>query len=147
MSATSRVGTAVAAGYLLGRAKKMRMALLVGSAMANRNVRAAGMDLIRGSTGDREPSPLLDAGRSAVIAAASTSMNRLSDRLHERRAALVGEDPDQDEDEGEPESEEDEEFDDEPVDDEELDDEPEDDEDDGSARTRRRKRAAAPGRS
>ncbi len=137
MSATSRVGTAVAAGYLLGRFKKMRMALIVGSALANRNVRAAGMDLIRGSS-DGQRSPLVDAGRSAVIGAAASRMDRLSDRLHERSTALTGDEDEPDEDEP------DEDEYDEPEDD--LEDE-DDDVEDESARSTRRRRAAAPGRS
>ncbi len=137
MSATSRVGTAVAAGYLLGRFKKMRMALIVGSALANRNVRAAGMDLIRGSS-DGQRSPLVEAGRSAVIGAAASRMDRLSDRLHERSTALTGDEDEPDEDEP------DEDVYDEPEDD--LEDE-DDDVEDESARSTRRRRAAAPGRS
>ncbi len=149
MSATSRVGTAVAAGYLLGRFKKMRMALIVGSALANRNVRAAGMDLIRGPS-DGQRSPLVEAGRSAVIGAAASRMDRISDRLHERSTALTGdEDEPDDEPDEEPEEEPDEEYD-ESEDEYDDEDEPEDDEpedDDESARSSRRRRAAAPGRS
>jgi hypothetical protein len=160
MSASTRVGTAVAAGYVLGRFRKMRLALIVGSALANRNVRAAGMDFIRGQSGGRAASPIVDAGRSAVIAAASTSMNRLSDRLHERSAALSGVDlSEQDEDEDE-----DEYADDEPVDEDEEDvdedeeeegededlyedeDEDLDEEEETSGRSSRRRRTAAPGR-
>ena len=37
MSSSTRVGTAIAAGYFLGRFKKLRLALLVGSALANDN--------------------------------------------------------------------------------------------------------------
>jgi hypothetical protein len=146
MSASTRVGAAVATGYVLGRFRKMRLALIVGSALANRNVRAAGMDFIRGQSGGRTTSPIVDAGRSAVIAAASTSMDRLSDRLHERRAALGGvEEPEADED-----------YDDEPLDedeepadeDEDFDEEEDEDLDEAEDhRSRRRRRAAAPGRS
>ena len=193
MSTTSRVGTAVAAGYVLGRFKKMKLALIVGSAIAGKNLKTAGLDMLKGSPGDGKPSPLVSAGRSALVAAASSSMDRISDRLHERSAAFGGddsgpEDEDQDaadeDDEGdeveedeegedeedldepeddledeeeEPADEEeeeeepvDEEEDEEPVDeeDEPEDEEPEDEEseDDDGRSSRRRRRAAAPGR-
>ena len=149
MSATTRVGTAGAAGYVLGRFKKMRMALIVGSALANRNVRAAGIDLIRGSS-DGPRSPLVEAGRSALVGAAASRMDRFSDRLHERSSALTGEEDEPDEpdepDEGEPDDAE------EPDEDEyddEYDDEDDDldDDEDESERSPRRRRATAPGRS
>ena len=135
MSATTRVGTAVAAGYVLGRFKKMRMALIVGSALANRNVRAAGMDLIRGPDGGGERSPLVEAGRTALIGAAASRMNRISDRLHERSTALSGSEDDNRSDEAEDEYddedlEDDEDVEEEPEDDEDVDEEAEDDEDD-----------------
>ena len=41
MSTTSRVAGAVAAGYVLGRFKKLRMAVLVASAMSNPKFRNA----------------------------------------------------------------------------------------------------------
>lgn len=144
MSASTRVGTAVAAGYVLGRFKKMRLALIIGSALANRNVRAAGMDFIRGQSGGRTTSPIVDAGRSAVIAAASTSMDRLSDRLHERRAALGGVQEQEDEDYEDEPLDEDEEPADEDEDFDEEEDEDLDEEED--RRSSRRRRTAAPGR-
>ena len=157
MSATTRVGTAVAAGYVLGRFKKMRLALIVGSALAGRNLKTAGLDLLKGGSGDGKPSPLATAGRSALVAAASSSMDRISDRLHERSAALSGDGSDADEepDEREPvDEEEDEPVDeeeDEPLDEEEDegdDDEPVDEAEDEAEdeRPARRRRAAAPGR-
>jgi hypothetical protein len=148
MSASTRVGTAVAAGYVLGRFRKMRLALIVGSALANRNVRAAGMDLLRGKSeaGGRISSPILDMGRSALVGAASTSMNRISDRLHERSVALGGVvEEDEERSDEEPLDEDEEEFEDE---DEEPEDEYEDEEEDEGEthRSSRRARAAAPGR-
>jgi TATA-binding protein-associated factor Taf7 len=144
MSASTRVGAAVATGYVLGRFRKMRLALIVGSALANRNVRAAGMDFIRGQSGGRTTSPIVDAGRSAVIAAASTSMDRLSDRLHERRAALGGVQEQEDEDYEDEPLDEDEEPADEDEDFDEEEDENLDEEED--RRSSRRRRTAAPGR-
>jgi hypothetical protein len=127
MSTTSRVGTAVAAGYVLGRFKKMKLALIVGSAIAGKNLKTAGMDMLKGS-GDGKSSPLVSAGRSALVAAASSSMDRISDRLHERSAALGGDDSEDDEQDEEPtdegdESDEELEEDDEPVDEEDSEEE------------------------
>ena len=129
MSTTSRVGTAVAAGYVLGRFKKMKLALIVGSAIAGKNLKTAGMDMLKGS-GDGKSSPLVSAGRSALVAAALSSMDRISDRLHERSAALGGDDSEDDEQDEEPtdegdESDEELEEDDEPVDEEDSEEEEE----------------------
>jgi hypothetical protein len=151
MSTASRVGTAITAGYLLGRFKKLRLAIIVGSALANDDVRKAGADLLtRGPTGmvastagKTMASQLAHAGRSAAVGAAGSRIGGLSDRLNQRTAALRGEEPDDEEpDDEEPENEDDDEYDEsedledegfededeEPADDE--DEEPADDEDD-----------------
>lgn len=155
MSTASRVGTAVTAGYLLGRFKKLRLAIIVGSALANEDIRKSGADLLtRGPTGmvastagKTLASQLAQAGKSAVLGAAGSRIGGLSDRLNERTASLRGEDvndedvddePDESEDEAEdePEHELDDEYDDEELEDEdeepvdEDDDEPVDDEED-----------------
>jgi hypothetical protein len=148
MSVTARVGTAVATGYVLGRFRKLRLAVIAGTALANKQVRDAGLGMIRQGTGqggsatgsDGMGRQLLDEARSAATAAAATRMNQLSDRLHERTLALGGETP---EDEAEQD-----EVDDEPDDEDEYDDEPEAAEDDEPSqaehRSPRRRRAAAP---
>ena len=77
MSTTARVGSAVAAGYLLGRFKKLRLALIVGSALANKDVRNSGMGLLqRGGVGlgtggltQQVKSELMHAARSAAVPA------------------------------------------------------------------------------
>lgn len=142
MSATARVGTAMAAGYVLGRFKKLRLALIVGSAMANKNVRASGLGLLQQGTkglrgspdalriSDQIKSRLIASGRAAAVGVAASGIDRLSDRLHERSDAIRPHAADEDEyDEGdeadeaedlEPEDE----YDDEPED--EAEDEPED---------------------
>lgn len=136
MSTASRVGTAITAGYLLGRFKKLRLAIVVGSALANDDVRKAGADLLtRGpagmvasTAGKTMASQLAQAGRGAALGAAGSRIGGLSERLSQRTAALRGDEGD------EPESD-DEEFDDEYDDDEDLaddedaDEEDEDDED------------------
>lgn len=106
MSVSTRVGAALAAGYLLGRFRKLRLALIVGSAMSNKSVRSSGLALLDRTTGGLTASPgvqkigrqvttqLADAGRSAAIALASSRIDRLSDQLNERSARLRGELPD-----------------------------------------------------
>ena len=92
MSTTARVGSAVAAGYLLGRFKKLRLALIVGSALANKDVRKSGMGLLqRGGVGlgtggltQQVKSELMHAGRAAAVSVAASKINSLSDRLQER---------------------------------------------------------------
>jgi hypothetical protein len=99
MSTTARVGSAVAAGYLLGRFKKLRLALIVGSALANKDVRASGMGLLQrggGSLGtggltQQVKTELMHAGRAAAVSVAASKINRLSDRLQERSEAMRSE--------------------------------------------------------
>ena len=139
MDTTARVGTAVAAGYLFGRFKKLRLALLVGTALASEDVRKSAVGLvthgtsglasggagrIAGSAGAK----IIDAGRGVAVSAAASRLERLSDRLAERNEALGGpaagpEDQD-DADEYDDEDSQDDEYDD--VEDDE-DEEPEDD--------------------
>jgi len=109
MSATGRVGTAMAAGYVLGRFKKFRLALIVGSAMANKNVRASGLGLLqhgtKGLTGspdamrisDQLKSRLISSGRAAAVGVAASQIEKLSDRLHERSESIRPRDGDEDE--------------------------------------------------
>jgi len=127
----------MAAGYLLGRFKKLRMALVVGSALASEDVRKQGATLLKhGPLGAAEPiakkagktlsSQLLEAGKSAAVGAAGSRIGSLTDRLNERATALQGNGASK----GEPEDEYDEPEDeyDEPVDEEAEEDEPVDEE-------------------
>lgn len=151
MSSASRVATAVAAGYVLGRFHKLKFAFIVGSALANKKVRGSafallqqGSDRMRSSPevsglGEQITGQLVDAGKSAALAAASSRMDALSDRLAERSESLRGPSTDDepegyDEDRDEPadtdefEDEDDQRRDDEP--DDEYGDEPDDEYDD-----------------
>src|SRR5688572_13382458 len=97
MSKSSRVAAAVAAGYVLGRFKKMRMALVVGSALANDNVRQAVLGVVKQKSGglagssagqtltQKAGSKLLDAGKAAAVSAAASRVDALTDRLASRR--------------------------------------------------------------
>src|SRR4051794_33952707 len=129
MDTSTRVGTAVAAGYLFGRFKKMRLALMIGTALASEDVRKSAVNLVQHGTGGLTSSgagkiagtageKLKDAGRTAVLSAASSSIERISDRLAQRTQALQGGDEPEDE------------YDDDEYDDSDDSDEYEDDEDD-----------------
>ena len=143
MSATTRVGAALAAGYVLGRFKKLRLALVVGSALANKNVRTQGLGLLQQGAGRLTSSPegkqlgeqisgqLMSAGKAAAVTLASSGIDRLSDRLHERGEELRGGARQQDGGDGEdlPEDEADQERDDQDRDDQDRDDQDRDDQD------------------
>ena len=113
MSTASRVGSAMAAGYVLGRFKKLRLALMVGAAMANEDVRNQTATLLmRGPAGLAAPvaakagknlsSQLMEAGKTAAVSAAGSRIGALTDRLSDKTNALQGNDgspPDEDEEE------------------------------------------------
>jgi hypothetical protein len=97
MSVTSRVAGAVAAGYVLGRFKKLRLAVLVGSAMASPKFRSAAAGLIQ----DRIPGGgmvseltkeaggrLLDAGKAAATTVVASRIDTLSQNLADRSENL-----------------------------------------------------------
>ncbi|HKX14003.1 MAG TPA: hypothetical protein VJN19_02345 [Propionibacteriaceae bacterium] len=97
MSATSRVAGAVAAGYVLGRFKKLRLAVLVASAMASPKFRSAAAGLIQ----DRIPGGvivggltkevggrLLDAGKAAATTVVAARIDTLSQNLADRSENL-----------------------------------------------------------
>jgi hypothetical protein len=130
MSATSRIAAGVTAGYLLGRFRKLKLAIIVGSAIANKRIVGSGLSsglnkLSEASGGGGIGGKLLEAGKGAALATASHRIEALSDRMAERSEALRGGEPDE---EAEPEDEEaeDEETDDEYEDEAEPEDEYED---------------------
>lgn len=168
MSTTSRVAAAVAAGYVLGRFKKLRMAVMVGSALANDDVRHSmlgvvkqGSDRLGSSSAGRTlsqqvGSKLVAAGKSAAIAATASRVDALSDRLAARSEGLRDtarestSDDDAERDEREEDVEADEaaerDTDEEPDTEESSEDDDEPDEDEPVTRSTRRRRGAAPGR-
>jgi hypothetical protein len=138
----SRVGAAVIAGYALGRFKKLRLALVLGSALANENVRDKGLEALQKGTSGLLSSPeakkltgqvggqLFDALKNAAVVMAAERVEGLSDRLGAKTDQLRG---GSDDDESDEPDEQDDELDDEQDDDEaedeesdELDDEDED---------------------
>jgi hypothetical protein len=98
-----RVMAGVTAGYLLGRMHKLKLALIVGSAIANRKLVSSQVDKLTDAAGIGPlGEQLVSAGRKAAIGAVSSRIDSLSDRIAERTSALGGsEDDEDDEDEGE----------------------------------------------
>jgi hypothetical protein len=124
----SRVMAGVTAGYLLGRTKKLKLALIVGSAIANRKLLSGQVDKLSDAAGVGPlGQQLVSAGRKAAIGAVSSRIDAFSDKLAERTDALGGSASDEDEEEDEEEESEDEDEYEEPAEDEEE--EPAEDED------------------
>ena len=142
-----RIMAGVTAGYLLGRTKKLKLALMVGSVLANRKLVSGQVDKLSDAAGVGPlGEQLVSAGRKAAIGAVSSRIDSFSDKLAERTNALNGaasdeEDEDDEEDEEEEDDEgeepEDEYDEDEPAEDEEdpvdEEDEPAEDEDEEPA--------------
>ncbi len=107
MRKASNVALAIGAGYLLGRKRKGRLALVLAGAAATGKVGGVatqaikrGGSLVGSSEAVRNLSPelgnvmgtvkgdLADAGKTAVRAAAAGRINRLTDSLHERAEGI-----------------------------------------------------------
>ncbi|MET9450585.1 DNA primase [Streptomyces cinerochromogenes] len=116
------LGLAVGAGYLLGRTKKLKMALAVGSLVAGKKLNLSPRmvaDLVNQQLknnpqfkeiGDQLRQDLRGVGKAASGAVAERQINALADRLHGRTAqvrdqlsgiAPSGSDEEPDEEEGE----------------------------------------------
>jgi hypothetical protein len=91
----ARVALGVAAGYFLGRTKKMKLAMMLGGMAAGRQAGGPG-ELLRTGTKLLNSSPelarltdevrgrLLDAGKGAVLAVAARQVESLTDRVGKR---------------------------------------------------------------
>ena len=97
MSTTSRVAGAVAAGYALGRFKKLRLAVLVATAMSSPKFRsaAAGMlqdrlpgGAITGTLTKEVGGRLVDVGKTAATSIVASRIDSLSQSLAERSENL-----------------------------------------------------------
>ena len=97
MSTTSRVAGAVAAGYALGRFKKLRLAVLVATAMSSPKFRNAAVGMIQ----DRIPGgavvgpltkevggKLVNVGKTAATSIVASRIDTLSQSLAERSENL-----------------------------------------------------------
>lgn len=83
----------IAGGYLLGRSRKMKLVLLIGGLLARKRLSGLTTDVLASSPelnrlADSVRGQLVEAGRSAAIAAASHRMDSFSDMLHERAEGL-----------------------------------------------------------
>jgi hypothetical protein len=99
MSTTSRVAGAVAAGYVLGRFKKLRLAVLVGSAMASPKFRNAAAGMIENripggaitTTLTKEVGGrLVILGKTAATSIVASRIDNLSQSLADRSQNLRG---------------------------------------------------------
>src|SRR5215203_2171009 len=99
MSTTSRVAGAVAAGYVLGRFKKLRLAVLVGSAMASPRFRNAAAGMIENripggaitTTLSKEVGGrLVNVGKTAATSIVASRIDSLSQSLADRSQNLRG---------------------------------------------------------
>ena len=111
MSATSRVAGAIAAGYALGRFKKLRLAILVGSAMSSPKFRSAAVGMIEdrlpggpvvGTLTKEVGGKLINVGKTAATSIVAARIDSLSQSLADRSQNLRKGAPDQaDKSEGE----------------------------------------------
>src|SRR5687768_5153074 len=97
MSTTSRVAGAVAAGYVLGRFKKLRLAVLVGSAMSSPKFRNAAAGMIENripggaitTTLTKEVGGrLVNIGKTAATSIVASRIDNLSQSLADRSQNL-----------------------------------------------------------
>jgi hypothetical protein len=100
MNDSTKIALAVLGGYALGRRKKAKMALLLGSALVGKrlDMRSLGKEVM----GRLSESPevgrivgdvrgeLMSTGRAAAMAALSRPLENLADRLEERTSGLTG---------------------------------------------------------
>lgn len=101
MKSGARVALAVGVGYLLGRRRKLQVALALGSAVAAGRLSAGSGDLLRRGTKGLLSSadlgkvaglggPLVAAGKAAAMTAVSSRIDSVSDRLQDRAETLRG---------------------------------------------------------
>lgn len=105
MKSVPRIATAVAVGYVLGRTRKMKLAIAVGSMMAGRRLATNPRELMERGIERIASSPqvgrltgevrdqLLEAVKAAAMAAASNKIESLGDNLSRRAEALRTERP------------------------------------------------------
>ncbi|GAA5022760.1 hypothetical protein [Actinopolymorpha pittospori] len=100
MNDSTKIALAVLGGYALGRRKKAKMALLLGSALVGKrlDMRALGKEVV----GRLAESPevgrivgdvrgeMVSTGRAAAMAVLSRPLENLADRLEERTSGLTG---------------------------------------------------------
>src|SRR5438270_3014711 len=144
MNNAAKLGAGVAGGYLLGRTKKLKLAIGLGAWLMGKRLQMSPGQLAMQGLGQLRQSPefaeITDrlrnevggAGRKALSAAATSRMETLADRLRDRNEGIDDSDEDEDYDDQD-DAYDDDEDDDAPrdEDDDAPRDEDEDDEDDG----------------
>jgi hypothetical protein len=95
-----RIAAAVVGGYLLGRTKKMKLAIMVGGALMGKKVPTDPAQLLKlaGSVVDKSPElqrldaavrgRLMEAGKDAALSVASSRMEAFTDSLVNRVETL-----------------------------------------------------------
>src|SRR5690349_3480289 len=95
MSNTSKIALAVTSGYLLGRTKKLRLAITVGSMLAGQRIATNPTALLKQLNGLIEKNPelsklqdqitgkLVESAKSAAISAATSRLESFNDSLRE----------------------------------------------------------------
>src|SRR3954464_15008303 len=134
MNNAAKLGAGVAGGYLLGRTKKLKMAVGLGAWLIGKKLDLSpsqlamqGLGQLRespqfGELSDRLRSEVGGAGKRALAAAATSRMESLADRMADRNDRLTGEaddDYDEEDDEGPVDAAEDEDYEDEDEEDDE----------------------------
>ncbi|GAA4622840.1 hypothetical protein GCM10023196_016650 [Actinoallomurus vinaceus] len=96
-----RIALAVGAGYLMGRRRKMKLALTLAAAGASGRIAKDPAGLVKQGTKLLSGSPelktltdtvrvrLVEAGKAAAVTAASSQIDALSDRLERRTDSLL----------------------------------------------------------
>jgi hypothetical protein len=96
MDAKQKVAAAVAAGYLLGRTKKLKLAITVGSVLAGQRISTNPQKLLKGASGLVQNNPALsalqtelrgrafDAAKGAAVSVATSRIDKLTDSLRTR---------------------------------------------------------------
>src|SRR5918994_5290643 len=101
MNTSAKVAAAVASGYLLGRTKKLRLAITVGGLLAGKRIATDPRAIVQQLATVVEQNPelsklsdqvrgrLVTAGREAAVAAASNRLNRVSDSIRDRTDRML----------------------------------------------------------
>ena len=101
MSAAGKVALAVASGYLLGRRKKLKLAITVGSMLAGKKIATNPRGLLQqgqalietneelSRLSDQIRSQLFESARAAALATAGSRMDGLSDAIRSRSERLA----------------------------------------------------------
>src|SRR3954452_8596028 len=103
MTNASRIVVGVASGYLLGRTKKLRLAITIGSMLAGQRIATSPQGLLKQGSELLEKNPelqklqdqitgkLFEAAKGAAIASATSRLEALSQPLREQGGDVQGE--------------------------------------------------------